>query len=259
MSAVAVASLGSKCPALRRLNLHGLAINDQAVRDLAAGCQLLETLHLSSSNPFGGSSELTDEAVLALTRCPHLRCLNLQGASHLTDAGVVELARKCNKMQRLNLGGCYRLTDVAVVHVSVLMRQLSHLSLFQCFKITDRGILSMMKHLTQLQLVDLHSCASLTPAIVETLIHNAEQVSLELLSAPESSASVVAVPSPPSRAARPLDVKTPPVSLSRSSQHQPSLFWPHLQSMDVASCRNIPPSLITQLRTLRSAVHVVHY
>jgi hypothetical protein len=80
LNARAAAFLGAACPQLERLNLHGVRVDDAAVDKLVRGCPRLTTLHLSSANPFGGSSPLTDQSLVSVARLPALRTLNLQGA-----------------------------------------------------------------------------------------------------------------------------------------------------------------------------------
>jgi len=159
--------LSNRSPRLQRLDLHALRISDETVQHLAEGCRMLSTLHLSSSNPFGGTSALGDTSLQALASLPNLKCLNLQGASNVTDSGVAVLVENC-KLERLNLGGCYRITDRAVDSLAKHGNKLTHLSLFQCFKLTDVSA-EHLSSLPSLQHLDLNSCVSLTPRALDLL------------------------------------------------------------------------------------------
>lgn len=153
--------LGSRCPNLERLNLHGIVIDDASLWSLVQGCGSLRTVHASSSNPFGGSSKIGDEGLRALACLTHLTTLNLQGSSRITDSGVECLASGCRSIERLNLGGCYRITDHGVRTIAENMSTLTHLSLFQCFNLTDAAVESLEALSSSLRHLDLHSCVGL--------------------------------------------------------------------------------------------------
>jgi hypothetical protein len=258
-----VVSLAQRCPLLRRVNLHGLTVTDQSIDALSRNCPQLETLHASSANPFGGSSPLTDQSLAYLSRCPNLVCLNLQGSSNLTDYGVRMLLRHCNKLDRLNLGGCFRLTDASVIDIGECAPRMIHLSLFQCFQLTDHSLLSLTSKLPNLVHIDVHGCAGLSRTFIDALIQNALDVpdtSFGPLDSPVLSATSISDTS----AIMPLDDAVIPSasdgrSSSLSSEGQPSLLWPNLQSLDIASCRNIPATVVAQLHDLRPSLNIIHY
>lgn len=152
--------LSQKLPNLERLNLHGIKVTDESIHQLAQGCTVLKTIHLSAANPFGGGSLLTDAVAVSLSGLLGLRCLNIQGSSNVTDAALAVLGCQCPSLQRLNVGGCYRLTDRGLVALATTS-QLTHLSVFQCFNLTDRGVIAVMNVLP-LEFLDLHSCVGLT-------------------------------------------------------------------------------------------------
>jgi hypothetical protein len=163
--------LAERCPKLERVNLHGVKLSDKEVDRLTKNCKHITTLHLSSSNPFGGSSLLTDNAVFAIGRLYDLRCLNLQGSSLITDVGVLQLAiSSCSKLERLNLGGCYRITDSGIAKLVSKLNKLSHLTLCQLPHISDASIWEVVTHLPALEELDLHGCPSLTQDSISSLI-----------------------------------------------------------------------------------------
>jgi hypothetical protein len=182
IDAQAALILADKCPQLERVNLHGIKLDDKAVDRLTKNCKQITTLHLSSANPYGGSSLLTDSAIFAIGRLNELRCLNLQGSSLISDAGVSQLALSCPKLERLNLGGCYRLTDQAVSRVASKLLQLSHLTLAQLPAITDASIWDIGTHLALLEELDLHGCGALTKNSVLSLLASQQRLTkLKLL------------------------------------------------------------------------------
>lgn len=64
---------------------------------------MLTTLDLSTANPFGHSSALTDRALYALAALTRMQDLNLEGLGQLTDASVALLVRCMPDLKRLNL------------------------------------------------------------------------------------------------------------------------------------------------------------
>jgi hypothetical protein len=64
---------------------------------------LLTTLDLSTANPFGTSSQLTDRALYALAALTDMQDLNLEGLGQLTDAAIGFLVRAMPRLTRLNL------------------------------------------------------------------------------------------------------------------------------------------------------------
>src|SRR5690554_3934327 len=149
-----------RLPKLQRLNLHGIpALSDTVVEALSLHCPNLILLQLSSSNPLGGSSRLTDTAVLHLLRLPRLAQLNLAGCDQITGLHFQNLARSCRRLRVLNLAGLQNLRDEDLQELLVqgrLAATLQHLSLRDCAQLTDKTICMLIASQPRLQSLDLH-------------------------------------------------------------------------------------------------------
>lgn len=156
--------LAARCNNLRRLNLHGINLTDAALASLVRGCPSLQNLQVSSSNPFGGTSNIGDAGMSALANLPNLKSLNLQGSSQISDQGLKALARGCKGLECLNLGGVYRITDEGVAEITKNMPALTMVSLFQCFNLSDFSV-ARLAQLPSLEQLDLHSCVGLIKAL----------------------------------------------------------------------------------------------
>jgi len=162
-------SMISKCHSLEKLNAHGLKITDDAVKALSRGCNKLLSLQLSSSNPFGGGSLLSDASLYDIATIRSLRFLDLEGSSLVSDSGIGFLVSQCRSLERLNVGGCFKLSDLAVTKIASNCQHLTHLSLFFCENITDVGMRDVVACLCNLQVLDLHGCKNVTEVTLNTL------------------------------------------------------------------------------------------
>ena len=267
-----LAALFRGSPLLQKLNLHGLNASDGLLEVLTGCCPLLESLHLSSANPFGGNLALTDRGVELLAhRLPGLQQLNLQGSSKITDACIPVLVQRCVGLEKLNLGGCFRLTDAGVRALAQpaypSRTRISHLSLFQCVHLTDHSLHAIAHHMPSVQHLDMHSCASITDRALQALMQpiltattatpsseEQQQQQQKLASLQEESLDEIAPqhgsPTAASAAA----------SLSSSSAAaSPSFLLPLLHSLDVGSCRKISKEQVAQLKAVRTNLIITHY
>ena len=274
LTSPAILGLAPLCPQLERLNAHGLNVLDAAIDALTKHCPALQTLHLSSANPFGGNA-VTDAGVGWLGRLGGLRCLNLQGSSQLTDAGLAVLVAGGAGVQRLNLGGCYRLTDVGVGVLvgGVMGRTLTHLSMFQCFHVTDAGVERVVKGVQGLVHLDLHSCVAITGKVLDVLGKRREAG--EVAGAGEGV--VVAATGRRRRRksqkglmddssdeeeeeAGVVEKKAEEVELTEVDGDAAEVCnLPRLQTLDIGSCRNVAAEDVAALRAARPQLNIVHY
>ena len=155
---------------LRRVNLHGTDISDEVVEAISTHCLHTETLHLSSTDPFGGASALSGSSLFHLSRLRGLKCLNLQGSSNMTDESLRIFSLSSRGLERLNLGGCYRFTDIGISHLAMNAHRLTHLSMFQCYGVTDVALKVMAEHMPLLQHLDIHSCVKITDVSLSRLL-----------------------------------------------------------------------------------------
>ena len=254
INSVGLAHVAKRCANIERLNAHAVVLADDAVDLLSRHCNALETLHLSSANPFGGNPRMTDASIVSLRRLVHLTSLNLQGTSNITDEHMAALFSACPLLARVNVGGCYRITDDTVRAMSKL-KLLTHISLFQCFHLTDDAIVHLIQRCSALQNVDLHSCVGLTSVILTALMEEAVDVALEVPVSVRSTSDdgIDRSPKLSARAAVPTLVAVDAAPLVRK--------YPlaQLNQLDVGSCRNIRAEDVAALRLIRPNVTIIHY
>ena len=279
-------------PRLHKLNLHALNPTDQLLDALTLECPLIETLHLSSANPFGGNSGLTDAGVEFLaSRLPRLSCLNLQGSARITDASLRMLVDSCRLLEKLNLGGCFLLTDAGVRTLSqadlppslTYPSRITHLSLFQCMYLTDASVELIANHMPSVQHLDMHSCAHISDKALDAIATPQQQPppraatptstpgspssNLSLHSHSASSDSIdsdllhpeslsLSPPSPPRSLSPPPALET---SCDSSAPLGPVYLLPNLQSLDVGACRKVSKDWVEALRAARPALAITHY
>ena len=113
---------------------------------------------------------ITDASVLEVARrCSNLQTLDLgswQGNNNITDASVLEVARRCSNLQTLNLWGCSNITDASVLEVARRCSNLQTLNLAGCRNITDASVSEVARRCSNLQTLNLLSCSNITDASV---------------------------------------------------------------------------------------------
>jgi hypothetical protein len=122
----------------------------------------LRTLHLWSC------FNITDASVLEVAR----RCSSLQSFSapgNITDASVMEVARRCSNLQTLNLTSCWNITDTSVLEVARRCSNLQTLNLDNNRNITDASVLEVARRCSNLQTLDLFDCRNITSACKNAL------------------------------------------------------------------------------------------
>ena len=113
-------------------------------------------------------TDITDASVMEVARrCSNLQTLNLRYCRNITDASVLEVARRCSNIQSLNLGGCGRITDASVMEVGRRCSNLQTLIHHECCsKITDASLLEVARGCSNLQTLDLGENRYITDASV---------------------------------------------------------------------------------------------
>ena len=258
----AIVAVAARCPSLERLNAHGINVLDAGVEALTKQCAALETLHLSSANPFGGNA-VTDVGVGYLGRLRGLRCLNLQGSSNVTDAGLAVLVGGCAGVQRLNLGGCYRLTDagMGVLVGGMMARTLTHLSMFQCFHVTDAGVERVVKGLVGLVHLDLHSCVAITGKVLE-MVGRRREGSGEVVVGGKGlrrRRSQRGLMDDSDEEGVEEGAEEGVVKESGGGDETDDFYLPRLVTLDIGSCRNVTAEGVAALRAARPQLNIVHY
>jgi len=120
------------------------------VQYLSKSCPNLEELYLSDCN-------LTDESVMALASCVHLKRLTLSGNQNLTTHSLRQVAQHCTAIQVLELATLARaVTNELLQLIASNMPHLQELNLNSCYNITDDALVSLKscKQLSKLSIVE---------------------------------------------------------------------------------------------------------
>lgn len=123
---------------------------------------------------FAGAAFVTDWTLLAISRfCFHVTDLSLRRHSDIgpdiSDAGVVEIARRVPKLQRLDLACCSTLTNSSIATLAEHCPQLADLDLTGCDRVTDLAVMAIANSLcgAKMQRLLLQSCQLLTGESVQ--------------------------------------------------------------------------------------------
>lgn len=103
---------------------------------------------------FSFCSDISDQGLLLLSNCPHLRSIFLNMCPKITDQGLAFL-EGCKELRQLSCEGCLELTGKGLLYLSGLS-SLSSLSLQMCSSI--RSGLHHLQGLSQLQSLNVGWC-----------------------------------------------------------------------------------------------------
>jgi hypothetical protein len=162
ISGASITNVVRQCNQLQRLNLHAIKMTDDDIDAITRVlCNTLVSIHVSSSNPYGGSSLLSDVTLQHLSRCRYLGSINLQGASRITDGGLSFLLSSCNLLERIDVTGCTRLSDRGLAKL-VRCPLLTQVSMAMCNALTDDVFTTIITSLPSLTHIDVHQCSQLS-------------------------------------------------------------------------------------------------
>ena len=124
---------------------------------------------------------ITDASVLEVARrCSNLQSLNLR-SWRITDASLMEVARRCSNLQTLDLSYCKNITDASLLEVARRCSNLQSLDLSYCgsrvnrrcrppaHNITDASLMEVARRCSNLQSLNLHNCMNITDACKSAL------------------------------------------------------------------------------------------
>lgn len=192
-------SLLEKCPALKKLSLEFIKVNDQTCQ-LIARCHRMETLNLTMSegvSPDGLLSILEgcrrlqslnlswchfcleSLEVLCANVNPRIQRLNIAGAKHITDELLSALVTRCPRLLELDVSDCPRITDIICI---TKLNTLEHLALSRCYllppnMLTKLNCMSALQYLEvwgMLQATSLMALKQALPGIqINQFMHSA--------------------------------------------------------------------------------------
>ena len=112
------------------------SITDTGIAALAAGCPLLEKLHVSHC------INITDVGFSHLAACPRLQDFEANWCDAFGDVSLESLSKRCPELRLLSLVRCGRLTDAGIAHL-FRCRRLRVLNLNRNMALTDTGFEGM--------------------------------------------------------------------------------------------------------------------
>lgn len=177
-------------PKLRRLELLGFQINDQAVEVLCKNADQLELLsirlskiltqqslrmiftdlkklrHLKLTNCEFGNQE-TEMENIADENLSQLQFLDLGGSSYLNGQNIVALSKNFKSLKFLNLDHCSLINDLAIDAICENAKQLQFLNISECPQLSDQALINISKQLKKLRLLDMGHCNFSLKALIE--------------------------------------------------------------------------------------------
>ena len=113
---------------------NALRLEDNDLYALARHCPQLTSVHIS------GHSNLSNDAISALSKLPLLRKLHASECSNLLDSGLAAIAEGCPLLEDLNLSYCERISQIVINALALHSRKLISIELWRCPKVTNSAI-----------------------------------------------------------------------------------------------------------------------
>ena len=155
---------GSAFALTKRCKLRACAISHQGFESFAQSSPLLEDLDLIHCNfPLW----ISGETVRCLFHCVHLRHLNLEGYTFLSNVDVDLVSRNCPNLVKLVLSFCHKISDAALLSLAAHSSGLESLYLAG-LNITDIGLKALAQGCRALRCADLENCAYSIPSGIST-------------------------------------------------------------------------------------------
>ena len=124
-----------------------------------------------------GCTNVGKAALACIANCANLNYLMLRGCVDVDDDDVIHLTARCKHLRCLNLDLCTKLTDASITSIS--LERLESISLRQCDHITDTAISSLKRSCPQLKMLALDGCTSLSAHIRHAATRERRAWSLE--------------------------------------------------------------------------------
>lgn len=279
LSSSDVVTIVSKLPNLRKLSLHAIAVDDDAVSSIVKSCPRLRSVQMSSPNPYmvtSSWSRVTDKAMRALSDSRSLTTLDLTGAHHISDSGVASLlaasapvaSSSSLSLSALSLtpssssspSSVTASSRSLVVHTSSA-RSFKRLSLGACIKLTDDTLstLSSSPLTHSLSSLALDNCALITDQGLLALASSVSSLSHLSIDETPVSDSFLSALTAASPLKRPSSSSSSSVSssFSSSSAAAPATpLLPLLRVLSIRDCASVTPQAIQALQAARPSLTI---
>jgi F-box/leucine-rich repeat protein 2/20 len=133
---VGVVAIAVGCGRLREVNIGSCdAVTDRGVVALGQHCAALRAID------FSFLPEITDGSIITVAAgCPFLRCIILDECELLTDAAIVTLCEQSGPhLRRLQLDSLSRLTELSIAAVAEYCVNIEHISCHHCSRLERAG------------------------------------------------------------------------------------------------------------------------
>ncbi|KAF7482527.1 Hypothetical predicted protein [Marmota monax] len=249
---------------LRALDLSGTGLPPEALHSLGQMAILCRQQPGLTSLDLSGCSELTDGALLAVSRgLQHLQHLSLGKLQRLTDAGCTALGG-LRELQSLDMAECCLVSGrelaQALGSVSGAPPPLTSLRLAYCSSLKDASVLSLIPALgPSLRVLDLSSCMALSNRTLQAICTYHTHLSVlrlawckelrdwGLLGLEESSEKPALCP----QLCPELEYQASgPEDASPKPQSSSLLILQALQELDLTACSKLTDASLAKLRQL---------
>ena len=95
-----------------------MGVTNVAVAAVACGCPMLQMINLAYC------TEVTDDALISLSKCSMLNTLEIRGCPQVSSAGLSAIAVGCRKIVKLDIKKCYNINDAGMLPLACLSQNL---------------------------------------------------------------------------------------------------------------------------------------
>ncbi|KAK3098673.1 hypothetical protein FSP39_021833 [Pinctada imbricata] len=154
---------------LRVLDLSESDISDQGLSSLRR-CPKLQKIDLNSAKK--SRTMVTSQGIISMSQsCHNLQTVYLRRCLNITDEAVISLSENCPQLRLLNVGGCTLLTDRSLQFLAQNSKFLKCLNMSNT-KVTDNGVIALTSGQCAQTLKEIHinGCVALTDEAVEAVL-----------------------------------------------------------------------------------------
>jgi F-box/leucine-rich repeat protein 2/20 len=184
-----------RCPNLRHLDLHGTAVMDASLAQIARRTSQLELLDVGCTDVsniglryvvkhwpqlqelYVADLPLTDRFVTALaTHCTLLRILTIGTNHSITDTSLLALSATCKQLEELCVPFCGGITDDGIAALAKGCHRLRKLIIGGMPRVSDNALAALAQHSAQLNVLWVCCCSEVTDAGVSAVAQHCPQL-----------------------------------------------------------------------------------